>query len=209
MNAAFHANILEALALQYLARPTLPTSGECIAALNSFIQWRADCVYRTMPHGFVAVYVPEDNPYPSGEAMMNAVNNENMIRVSTTNNSSPVFTPKNNVLGRMAHDIFDHVKLDNGFSVQCEVRATMNVLQDFEFWCELCDQGLLPARGPLSAPSDALYTECVNVLLCEYALQPIAADWLGGYDSARGGFTFSQRVVDASDLYALVVALQP
>jgi hypothetical protein len=160
-----------------------------------------------MPRGFCAVYVPEDNPYPSYEWMRECVLKMNELKVSTTNNNSPVFSEKTNVLVRMSHDIFDHVLLRNGFSVPEEVRAYHNVLTHFEEWCEQCDHGTVIGSYP--ATDENTYRECCNILMCEFALQPIAAEWLGGYGSTRAGLSFSQRVVDMTDLHKLLDTLLP
>jgi hypothetical protein len=196
---------IETLAIQYLTRPSLPCSTSALKTLDTFARWRADAVYHCSPAGFYAVYVPEENPYRTAKEMIARVIQTNSIRVSTLNNTSPAFSEKTNALVRMAHDVFDHVILNNGFSVPEEVRAFHNVLTHFEEYCEQCDHGTVIGSYP--APDEYVYCECVNILMCEFALQPIAAAWLGGYGSTRAGLSFSQRVVDANDLRTLLDTL--
>lgn len=189
---------IETLAIQYLTRPEVTVSLSARKILNAWAESRAYYAMRCMPDGFRVEYVNDPDPYPTGEAMIESVKRDNLLRVSTCNNTSPVFEHNTNLCLRMAHDILDHVLIDNGFTVANEVRATRNVLEDFADYYEERD------RVGLYCPTGDEYWECLNALYCEFALQPIAADWLGGYDATRAGLSFSQRIVNVSDLVQLL-----
>ena len=191
---------LETLAIQYLTRPEVTVSLSARKILNDWAESRARYAMRCMPDGFHVEYVNDPDPYPTGEAMIESVKRDNVLRVSTCNNTSPVFEPDTNLHLRMAHDILDHVLIDNGFTVANEVLATRNVIDDFNDYCEHPDTVWYSETGDE-------YWECLQALYCEFALQPIAADWLGGYGATRAGLSFSQRIVNVSNLVQLLDTL--
>lgn len=181
----------DVLATCYLSRPEVEVRKGTKLLLDMFARHRSVMMYRAMPRGFRVKYVAQE-PYPNADTLFWKVGETNTLKVSNLNNTSTVFCENTNLLVRAAHDIFDHYLLHNGFSVQDELVALHNVLSDFD---KYTDKREIPRRVLIDAR---------NALVCEFALQPIVAEWLGGYDGTRDGYVFSQRVVDATGLFGIL-----
>ena len=181
---------LSRAAKSYLTRPEIKVGRGARTLATRFIRYRYRKALELFP-GLDIQYVSTGEPYPTAGDMSNDVYVNHRMKVSNLYNTSTVFHPDDNLLLRAGHDLLDHVYIQNGFSVADELTAYNNMRADWDVF-------IAQHKSVPYCVRDAV----MNALFCEFALQPIAADWLGGYDSIRDGLGFSQRVIDARDILA-------